>query len=93
MTPVTLASGREQGETEMGKLEGKLSWLVFSCGNMNLALVGPSNVRKANNLNFNGLLLFQARILEWVAMPTSRGSSQHMKRTQIFHIAGGCFTD
>ena len=34
----------------------------------------------------------QARILEWVAMPSSRGSSQSRDRTQVSHIAGGFFT-
>ena len=34
----------------------------------------------------------QARILEWVAIPFSRGSSQPTDRTQIFHFAGGFFT-
>ena len=34
----------------------------------------------------------QARILEWVAMPSARGSSQHRDRTQVSHIAGGFFT-
>ena len=33
-----------------------------------------------------------ARILEWVAMPSSRGSSQPRDRTQVSHIAGGFFT-
>ena len=32
------------------------------------------------------------RILEWVAFPFSRGSSQPRDRTQISHIAGGFFT-
>ena len=32
------------------------------------------------------------RILEWVAYPFSRGSSQPRDRTQVFHIAGRCFT-
>ena len=36
--------------------------------------------------------ILQARILEWVAMPSSRGSSQPRDRTQISHIAGGFFT-
>ena len=31
-------------------------------------------------------------ILEWVAMPTSRGSSQPRDQTQISHIPGGFFT-
>ena len=34
----------------------------------------------------------RARILEWVALPLSRGSSQPRDRTQVFHIAGGFFT-
>ena len=33
-----------------------------------------------------------ARILEWIAMPSSRGSSQPRDRTQVSHIAGGFFT-
>ena len=34
----------------------------------------------------------QARIVEWVAMPSSRGSSQPRDRTRVSHIAGGFFT-
>ena len=34
----------------------------------------------------------QARILEWVAISFSRGSSQPKDRTHIFCIAGGFFT-
>ena len=34
----------------------------------------------------------QARILEWVAMPSSRGSSQPRNQTQVSHIAGGFCT-
>ena len=36
--------------------------------------------------------ILQARTLEWVAMPSSRGSSQPKNWTQISHIAGGFFT-
>ena len=36
--------------------------------------------------------IFQARILEWVAMPSSRGSSRPRDRTQVSCIAGGFFT-
>ena len=36
--------------------------------------------------------ILQARILEWVAMPSSRGSSQPRDRNQVSHIAGGFFT-
>ena len=34
----------------------------------------------------------QARILEWVAMPYSRVSSQPRDQTQVSHDAGGFFT-
>ena len=36
--------------------------------------------------------IFQARILEWVAIPSSRGSSQPRDRAQVSHIAGWFFT-
>ena len=36
--------------------------------------------------------ILQARILEWVAMPSSRGSSQLRDRTQVSCIAGRFFT-
>ena len=36
--------------------------------------------------------ILQARILEWVAIPFSRGSSQPRDQTQAFRIAGKFFT-
>ena len=36
--------------------------------------------------------ILQARILEWVAILFSRGSSQPRDRTQVSHLAGGFFT-
>ena len=36
--------------------------------------------------------ILQARIMEWVTFPFSRGSSQTKDRTQVFHIPGGFFT-
>ena len=38
----------------------------------------------------NGIL--QAQILEWIAIPFPRGSSQPKDRTQVSHIAGRFFT-
>ena len=37
--------------------------------------------------------ILQARILEWVAFPFSRGSSQPRELIQVSHIAGGFFTN
>ena len=36
--------------------------------------------------------ILQAQILEWVAMPSSRGSSPPRDRTQVSHFAGQFFT-
>jgi len=36
--------------------------------------------------------ILQARILEWVAFPFSRGSSQPRDQTRVSHIAGKFFT-
>ena len=36
--------------------------------------------------------ILQARILEWVAILFSKGSSQHKDCTQVSHIASGFFT-
>ena len=36
--------------------------------------------------------ILQARILEWVAFPFSRGSSQCRDQTQVSHIVGRFFT-
>ena len=36
--------------------------------------------------------VLQARILEWVAFPFSRGSSQPRDQTQVSHTAGGFLT-
>ena len=42
------------------------------------------------NYTVHGIL--QARILEWVAIPFSRGSSQPRDRTQVSRIASRFFT-
>ena len=36
--------------------------------------------------------ILQARILEWVAFPFSRGSLQLRDQTQVSHIVGGFFS-
>ena len=35
--------------------------------------------------------ILEARILEWVAFPVSRGSTQPRDQTQVSRIAGGFF--
>ena len=54
---------------------------LTSCDSMDCKLPGSSVHR-----------ILQARILEWVAFPFSRRSSQPRDRTQVSHITGGFFT-
>ena len=60
-----------------------LSWL-------SLALCNPMDCSPPGS-SVHGIL--QARILEWVAISSSRGSSQPRDRTQVSCIAGRFFTD
>ena len=54
--------------------------------------VTPSCPTLCNPMDYPVHGILQARILEWVAFPFSRGSSQPRDQTQVFHIAGCFFT-
>ena len=43
-------------------------------------------------MDYTGHKILQVRILEWVAIPFSRGSSQPRDQTQVSHIVGRFFT-
>ena len=51
-----------------------------------------SHVLLCDPVDYTARGILQARILEWVAFPFSRGSSQPRDRTQVSRIAGGLFT-
>ena len=74
----------------------KVSFIFIKCGNLL-----PERRVKWKSLSrvwlydptdntVHGIL--QARILEWLAFPFSRESSQPRDQTQVYHIAGGFFT-
>ena len=54
-----------------------------------LTLCDPKDYRLPGS-SVHGIL--QARVLEWVAMLSSRGSSQPRNQTQVSHSAGRFFT-
>ena len=56
----------------------------FLCANNSPTLCNP--------MDYTVCGILQARILEWVTFPFSRGPSQPRGRTQVSHIAGGFFT-
>ena len=59
-----------------------------------LTLCDPKDYTVHGIPHFNSILrgILQARILEWVAFPFSRGSSQPRDQSQVSGIAGGFFT-
>ena len=74
-------------------------WVVsWSHSNKDLCvLVAQSCLTLCNPLDFSPpdssvLGILQAGMLEWVAMPSSRGSSQPMERTQVSCTPGRFFT-
>ena len=53
--------------------------------------VAQSSPTRCNPMDYIVHGILQARILEWVAIPFSRGSSQSRDLTQVSCIAGGFF--
>ena len=66
------------------KIPNKLKWKLRSI------LWDPMDCSPPASLSVHGILL--SRILEWVAMSSSRGSSRSRDRTQVSSIAGRFFT-
>ena len=57
-----------------------IKWKSLSC------------VRLCDPMDYTVYGILQDRILEWVAVFFSRGSSQTRDQTQVSHVAGGFFT-
>ena len=65
---------------------GRLSWIIQ-------VKVTQSCLTLCNPMAYTVHGILQARILEWVAFPFSKGSSQPRNQTGVFCIAGGFFTN
>ena len=76
--PQTLRLEFAKANTKMAK--NKLKWKSLS------------PVRLCDPMDYTVHGILQARILEWVAVPFSRGSSQPRDQTQVSQIAGVFFT-
>ena len=69
-------------------------FLISPCSSLELCIhMGESKIAQAcptlcDPINYTVHGVLQARILEWVAFPFSRGSSQPRDRTQVSRIAG-----
>ena len=71
-------------------------WTVWECLATACALVAQSRLTLCDptdcsppGSSVHGIL--QARILEWVAMPSPRGRKSR-DESQVSRVAGGCFT-
>ena len=64
-------------------------WVCVLVAQLHLTLCNPMDCSPPGS-SVHGIL--QARILEWVAMPSSRGSSRPRDRIQVSSIAGRFFT-
>ena len=66
---------------------------LYSCNKFSVkAKVAQSRPTLCDPMDYTVHGILQARILEWVAFPFSRGSSQPRDRTQVSRIAGRFFT-
>ena len=77
--------------------QNNIIWMAFellevSSICMEQVKVTQSCLSLCNPMDYTVHGILQARILEWVAISFSRGSSQTRDRTQVYHIAGRFFT-
>ena len=72
-----------------GNIYGSISLFIVKSLSRVQPFVTPWTVYSPPGSSVHGIL--QARILEWVAISVSRGSSQPRDRTQVSHIAGRRF--
>ena len=63
----------------------------FSCESEVKVKLGQSRLTLCDPMDYTAHGVLQARILEWVAFPFSRESSQPRDRTQVSHIVGRFF--
>ena len=71
---------------------GDLDWHVYTTDIHEEVKVAQSCPTLCDPIDYTVHGILQARILEWVAFPFSKGSSQLRDRTQVSHIVGGFFT-
>ena len=61
---------------------------MYLCGHSLCVKVTQSSLTLCNLMVYAVHGILQGQILEWVAFPFSRGSSQPRDQTQVSHIAG-----
>ena len=68
-------------------------WYIYTMEySVQFSSVAQSCLTLCDPMDYTVRGILQAGILEWIAFPVSRGSSQPRDRTQVSCIAGGFFT-
>ena len=80
---------RVKDETTLGKSH---SWFLSWINCKVQVKVAQSCPTLCNPMDYTVYGILQAKILQWVTFPFSRGSTQPRDRTQVSHIEGGFFT-
>ena len=88
-SPQSIFQFRFSGDSLLGFICLMMSLVKVKVSQLCPTLVNPWTVACKVRLSMG---LSSTRILEWVAFPFSRESSQPRDRTQVSHIAGGFFT-
>ena len=66
-------------------------YLIGLLAKLDIKKVDQSCPTLCDPMNYIVHGILQTKILEWVAFPFSRGSSQHRGQIQVSHIAGRFF--
>ena len=93
-------AGKDWRQEEKGTTEDEMTGCITDSMNMSLSKlqeivkvkVALCCLTLCDSMDYTVHGILQARILEWVAFPFSRGFSQPKDRTHVSHIAGGFFT-
>ena len=91
----TLILGKIEGRRRRGRQRRR--WLDGITDSMDMKMKVKARVTQpcpplCDPMYYTVCGILQARILEWVAFPFSRGSFQPRDQTQVSHIAGRFFT-
>ena len=94
-TPLHLVWEQEWGENSKAICEKSPSWfslILYQCNSLESVKVAQSCSTLCDPMAYTVHGILQAKILERVAFPFSRRSSQSRDRTQVSPIAGGFLT-
>ena len=91
--PFTRASSEPRDRTWISRIAGRF-FAIWAIRGSPKVYIAQLCLTLCDPMDYivQGDCILQARMLERLAFPFSRGSSQHMDRTQVFHIAGRFFT-